>query len=203
MKDHMKTIALLSAIIFVMACAGGVRYYKSTPGYSMGLVEQSVKTHDWDGFCTHVDTERLLSQGFDDTIDVVIEEYNVNGDMKLLARGLSNLMKPVFISEARASMKEWVETGKVTRDEGKETGVSPKDLTREVDIDKCSISKIAYTKRDGDKAVVGFIVHDGQLNKDFTLDAKMEQLGDGTWKIVELSNLSEYLREVHKAAKES
>ena len=33
----------------------------------MGLVEQSVKTHDWDRFCTHVDTERLLSQGFDDT----------------------------------------------------------------------------------------------------------------------------------------
>ena len=46
-------------------------------------------------------------------------------------------------------------------------------------------------------------MHDGQLNKDFTLDAKMEQLGDGTWKIVELSNLSEYLREVYKAAKES
>jgi hypothetical protein len=79
---------------------------------------------------------------------------------------------------------------------------SVEGLKKTTDLKDTKFKGIAYTKKaDNGIATVGIILTDNDLGKDFTLDIKMRQLKDGTWQIIELSNLKEYIKEVEQARK--
>lgn len=59
--------------------------------------------------------------------------------------------------------------------------------------------KVLLRLKDGKVAVVGLKIYEPSLNDDFVLDLKMRELDDGTWQLVEASNLKEYFTTLRKA----
>ena len=58
-RMNKKLIACIVAIILIICGVGGYFYYKRTPTYSLQLIQQSVKDHNWEKFSQHVDTKGL------------------------------------------------------------------------------------------------------------------------------------------------
>lgn len=199
-------IAIVLVVILLGSLGGYLFYYIKTPTYSLNMIREAIQKHDLATFNKHVDTETLLSRGFDDLIASNMEK-DTDPAAKSFAAGFVQMLKPTIISALNDGIKRFVETGKFEEsnkaDENKveSKNISPQDITKRTGFDKSQFKGIAYTKKDGKTAIVGINLFDKQLSKDFVLDIKMRELDDGTWQIAELSNLKEYIQAIEKAKK--
>lgn len=58
-----------------------------------------------------------------------------------------------------------------------------------------TLKDVTETEKADGLASVGLKFHSVKLNHDFIILIKMRQLQDGTWEVVSIENLKEYLKE--------
>ena len=76
-------------------------------------------------------------------------------------------------------------------------------MQEKLHFDRTKFKDVAYTNDNGDGfSIVGITLTDEFLSKDFILELKMKQLDDGTWQILNIYNLNDYLTEIEQAEKE-
>ena len=208
-----KKTGIIATIIIAVLVIGGIAgytYYKRTPTYTFDLIKTSVEKHDWDTFSKHVDTKNLISTSYDAIVESAVEaDEDTDEDIKGMASGFAKLLKPAIVDALNDDVEQWVKTGEVKSSDKKAGSKDEQNaqnaadnMTKETGFDKSSFKGVSYTKDNGDFSLVGITISDSQLGKDFTLELKMRQLDDGTWQILEISNLKDYLLELDKARKD-
>ncbi|BAL82356.1 hypothetical protein SELR_06480 [Selenomonas ruminantium subsp. lactilytica TAM6421] len=206
-----KLVALVVAVVLIACGVGGYMYYKRTPAYSLQLIQDSVKEHNWEKFSRHVDTKSLADSAFDDIIEISLEEdTTMDAQTKALAANFAKLLKPTLTSLIESSVKEYVETGEFKDlDDKKDGGKKSKrqkenpaeNLLKETNADKLKFTGVKSTEKDGTGTVVAMGLHDESLNADYELKIRMIQLEDGTWKMNKIENLKDFYNATKEAEK--
>lgn len=202
--DKKKIIGIIIALIIVGACSYFF-YYTKTPTYSLNLIKDSIQKHDVATFKKHVDLDSLISRGYDDLMVINTNDLKDNSPGTAFAKGLIEMMKPTITNALKDGTLRAVESGKwedTSSNEQAETiSVKSDQMADRAGIKSASFKAIEYTKKDGKTAIVGIKINEPSLEKDYVLDIKMRELDDGTWQVVEISNLKDYLTELDKAKK--
>jgi hypothetical protein len=179
-------------------------YFTKTPSYSLGIIKDAVQKHDIALFKKHVDLDSLLTRGFDDLISGYLEQdKTMDAATKKMALNLVGIFKQPVVNSFNEAILRYVETGnwEVEQQKDKRQPINVNGLSNKVGFKNASFKNIAYTKYDGEIAVVGLNIFDEQLNENIILDVKMRKLADGTWQVIEWSNLKTYLAKVEQAQK--
>ena len=212
-KLSKKIIALLTVIVLVLVGLGWYfLYFIKTPVYSLNIIREAVAQHDVNKFNKHVDVDNILNKGFDDAITAMIDsDKKTDANTKIFAKGLAQMFKAPVVGMAKEAINKYVEKGKWQEEPDKNsenngnkapmkaTGVNPDNFADKVGLKESKIKDIAYTKTDGDIAIVGIKIFDEKVNKDFIAEIKMKKLNDGTWQITEFANLKEYITTIQEA----
>ena len=206
-----KLIALVVAVVLIACGVGGYMYYKRTPAYSLQLIQDSVKEHNWEKFSRHVDTKSLADSAFDDIIEISLaEDQTMDAQTKALAANFAKLLKPTLTSLIESSVKEYVETGEFKDLDDKKDGSKKskrkkenpaENLLKETNAEKLKFTGIKSTEKDDTGAVVAMGLHDESLNADYELKIRMIQLEDGTWKMNKIENLKDFYNATQEAEK--
>lgn len=69
-------------------------------------------------------------------------------------------------------------------------------------MEDLTFKELGTVRKDEDFAYAPIIVHDNKLDQDFTLELKMKQKDDGTWQVMSISNLGDFLQEEIKQRRE-
>ena len=201
-----KIMATLVAVLLVAAGVGGYIYYKRTPAYSLTIIQDAVKEHNWDKFSRHVDVNEVSESAFDDLIMAAMEEdKTMDSTTKQMAVGFAQMFKPVVTKAVEEAMKEYVEKGEVGKAKEEQKNQEKPDeamavnLVNQTHADEVKFTGVKSTSTDGDLATVVLGIRNEKLGKDFELRISMSQLDDGTWKVRKISNLKEFLQEEQKA----
>ncbi len=206
-----KVIAFVTAVILIVCGIGGYMYYKRTPAYSLQLIQDSVKDHNWEQFSRHVDTKSLADSAFDDIIEISLaEDTTMDAQTKALASNFAKLLKPTLTSLIESSVKEYVETGEFndlddSQDDNKKAKHSKtnpaENILKETNAEKLKFTGIQSTNKDDSGAIVAMGLHDESLNADYELKIRMIQLEDGTWKMKKIENLKDFYNATQEAEK--
>lgn len=202
-------IAVAVLICIILGAAGGYIYYKRTPTYSLNLIKESVEKHDYETFSKHVDTENIISSAYDDVIASAMDDSGTDENVKGLADGFVKMLKPNIVAALDADVKQFVKNGSVTSNDTQDNTnnqagnqQAEDNIKKKVDIDNVTFKGIGDSRKDGDFTIVGIVITDKRLNHDFTIELKMLQLDDGTWKITQISNVKSYIKEAEQVKKE-
>ena len=194
-----RNVGIAVIIIALLASCWYFFYWKKTPEYSLGIIRESIQAHDVVTFEKHVDMDALLTRAFDDVVGASLEEDESIGDFsKSFAKGFAQVIKQPLVMSMKDAIKQFVEKGTVD-EVAKETPkqekqqFSPKELSKKTGASSSEYRGIAYSKKDGNIAVVGIKTYDKQIDKELIIELKMNALEDGTWRVSEISNLKEYM----------
>ena len=206
-----KVIALVVAIVLIACGIGGYMYYKRTPAYSLQLIQDSVKEHNWEQFSRHVDTKSMADSAFDDIIELSLaEDKTMDAQTKALAANFAKLLKPTLTSLIESSVKEYVETGEFkdlddnqdNSKKAKRSKTNPaENILKETNAEKLKFTGVKSTEKDDAGTVVAMGLHDESLNADYELKIRMIQLEDGTWKMNKIENLKDFYNATQEAEK--
>ncbi len=184
-------------------------YWVKTPAYSLTLIRESIEKHDLVKFEKHVDTESLYNRAFDDVVQKNLTQSGYENNQFVM--GLIGMLKKTAVDELINQTKKYVETGnfevsgqkssseKSKQPDGKEVATN---LNKNAGISYIQFKGVENTQKDGKISVVTTKVYDKKIEKEFTVKLKMRELENGEWKLVEISNLNEYLDERAKAIDE-
>ncbi len=206
--DRKKWIALI-VVIVVLLGLGGYYYYRHTPTYTFRLIETAVKEHDWATFDRHVDVKGMTEGAFDDFLAYEMEnDKTMDDSSKAMALGFAQMFKPVIVGAVETGVRTYVETG-AFQDEDKDAAKSKQDpgkqaaneIMKTADESRLTFQGIKSTEKDGKTALVTLGIHDGQYDADFEVKLRLNQLDDGTWRVMKLDNLKELIEAVREAEK--
>ena len=212
MEGNKKWIALVVVVALIIGGIGGYMYYKRTPAYSLKLIEESVKEHNWEKFNRHVDVKEIADSAFDDLVAASMsEDTSVDSGMKTLAAGFIQMFKPMVVNALQDGIKEFVETGTRTGSkDDKQNKEQAKDdqgnqaadnLLKNTRAAETKFTGIKSTETEGSIATVTLGLHDEKLSADYEIKLRMNQLDDGTWRLAKISNLKEFYKSVQEAEK--
>ena len=181
---------LLCAVLFYFF------YYTKTPVYSMKLIGDAVQKHDLETFDRHVDVKHMVGKVFDDF--VAKESKGKNGSLagNAFAQGLVNAFKPVAVAEMQDAIYAEVAKKDVPAQQ-KKSNFNLLDRFRS-NSKVAAFKDVSTVSKNGDTAIVGVKYHNRKVDKDYTLNVKMEKLNDGKWRAKELTNLLELLDQTER-----
>jgi hypothetical protein len=175
-----------------------------TENYSLGLILQSLKDHDVETFNRYVNTGSVLSSIFDDYFEFTIEKENYNSrrsDSDIAKdKQLEESYNPIIVPKLEDYLAHYVETGSFST---KDKILAPfvNDLKKSTDLGYLEFKKIALVTQKNNTAYVDISLFDKLVNKKFTITLEMQQLEDGTWNLLKISNLKNFIDECRKAKK--
>ena len=193
MKKIILIISVFILIIILMTC-GWFLYYTKTPTYSLGIIKTAIEQHDLETFKEHVDIDTLLNSAIDDLI--------ANDDIgkNALANGVIKTFKPYMIEEFKKEIYASVEDTSINQKTSKNTSEVVKDSPL---LKKKTIIGIGNTSKDGKVATVEIKVNDEALGEEFTFLINMREKKDGTWQVIKVSNLIEYIKKIQEKYEEN
>ena len=202
-----KKIFALILVLLVIAGIGGYFYYKRTPAYTFSLIQKSVEQKDWKEFQRHVDTENLLSTSYDVLIESTLEEdKSMDNQGRKMALTFVRMLKPNIVASLNKDLEQWISTGTIKPPDGSEATATQTqaqmvglNMLQKAGLTRLAITGVGSVNKGGDMYTVPLKVHDDTLEQDFTLELGLKQLDDGTWQILEVTNLRDYLKEMNKA----
>ena len=225
MSNVLKKIVLGLLILLVLCAAFFFLYVVKTPHYSLYQIHKAVQSHDTVLFERHVDLDTTYSKGLNDLISSGLKgKKNIGVD--LFAAGIIKAMKPMVVSAMkdatldsvrREKKKKQVQAptsnGQTARTE-KESLKKQKNkiensipllqkLKKMLDVSNLKIKDGSVGKVENNAAVVSVILHDEDLNKDFTVNLRMEKQAGDVWQIKEITNFVDVLTEMNDAMKEA
>jgi hypothetical protein len=190
-------MAVIAMVLFYFC------YWVKTPAYSLNLVRTAIEKHDLAQFERHVDLQSVYDRGFDSLMQAELKRNGESDNALLL--GLVTNVKAGIVDTLVTTTKKYVETGKFSKQDGQDNGAkSAKNMgiVPKVNAQRIAFKDIRNTEKDGKVAVVTLEIHDTQVDKDFDINVNMRELEDGTWQVVELSNLAEFTEAYDKAVQE-
>lgn len=198
-----KILGIAAVILLIVGGILGYVHYRHTPKYTLSLIQDAVKSHDWETFSRHVDMDMLTSSTYDQMAD-----YFFSNDQDLqdspfarnLVQGMVISLKPSVVESMKEGARDYIKTGKLngaqeTENAGNEADQAARNLEKKSGIYMLTLKDVTETEKADGLASVGLKFHSVKLNHDFTIRIKMRQLQDGTWEVVSIENLKEYLKE--------
>mgnify|MGYP007101897546 CR=1 FL=1 len=194
--ENGQKIAIAAISVVLCAALFYFFYYTKTPVYSMKLIGEAVQKHDLETFDRHVDVKHMAGRVFDDF--VAKESKDKNGSLagNAFALGLVTALKPVAVSEMQDAIYAEV-VKKDAPSQQKKTEIKVFDKFRS-NSKFATFKDISTISKNGETAIVGVKYHNRKVDKDYTLNIKMEKLNDGKWRAKELTNLLELLDQTKK-----
>ena len=205
MTDTQKKIGIGAFIAIVLAVAFYFLYWTKTPVYSINLIRESWQNHDTVGFQQRVDMDRLYTKAFDDFVKA---QETITGEKITdvpLAAGLLEMLKPAVVNKLKTetlnAITEQSAQVQTSTPSGKQDQFAKK-MQEQANAKDNVVKDVSTISQEGKAATVAITLHNAKLDRDFKLNVTMNELDDGTWKLIEIANLTDFLVEVDKAEKE-
>lgn len=200
-----KLISII-AVIVILAIAGTAFYFLywvKIPQYSLNLIRNSVEKHDVATFEKHVDLSTITGQAFDAFMAQEMSKDDMNNPF---VAGILQTMKPAMVESLKNGFIEYVRTGnfdaKNPFDDKNKQNAAAKDEESKMDsINKMEFKDIANVETEGNRAKVSLVFHDNKLEQDFTIIIGMGKLEDGTWRVDNLENITDFVQEYSETTK--
>ncbi|MCH4166244.1 MAG: hypothetical protein LKF74_00370 [Megasphaera sp.] len=189
-KRGIKFAAIVIVLVVIAFIGWYFLYWVRTPGYSINLAREAIKSHDWQKTEDYIDVEGVYTKAFDDLTKYDIEE--MGEDSRDAVQAIRDPLKTVVVSALTEQTKDYVENGRDEDKDGlfkqnkawKKAGITiPEIHTNEVNY--YGVSK---TEKKDKTAVVTIKLVEQKWQKDFIVKLDMVQKEDGTWKIVSIHN---------------
>jgi hypothetical protein len=195
-----------SIFIIVVLLLGYFFYYTKTPAYSIYIIQKAVEQHDWETFAEHVDTDQVLSSAFDDILEESRSDAEAANMAKNLTESFLQILKPGLVDSLQDCLHDYVETGNYEtnlQDMDFRQRLNLEDMKKDTDLNFVRYKDVSYTKKsDNGSPVVGVVVTDSVLKKSFVLDLAMRKNLDGSWQVIKILNLKEYIQAIKRARQE-
>lgn len=205
MSDKQKKFGIAGVLIIICAVAFYFLYWTKTPVYSINLIREAWQNHDTVGFQQRVDMDRLYTKAFDDYIKA---QETITGEKITnvpLAAGLLEMLKPAVVNKLKTetlnAITEQSAQVQPSTTSGKQDQLA-KSMQEKANAKDNVVKDVSTINQEGKAATVAITLHNAKLDKDFKLNVTMNELDDGTWKLIEVANLTDFLIEVDKAEKE-
>lgn len=202
-----KVYKTLIALLVILAIIGP--YYafkqheemKTTPSYSLSLIQTAIKEHDTKTFYQHFDTKSFFALAFDNVIRPIVlpPEVDTYNDF---FKDILDSIQQTFISSMETYTNYYIKTGSTSTARKIENQNFAKRFIDLTHIYNLKYQKIESVKIDGENALITLIAYNKNLDKDFKVQFEMLQLEDKTWKVISFANINSYLDEVQKNVKE-
>lgn len=111
-----KILGIAAVILLIVGGILGYVHYRHTPKYTLSLIQDAMKSHDWETFSRHVDMDTLTSSTYDQMAD-----YFFSNDQDLqdspfarnLVQGMVISLKPSVIESMKEGARDYIKTGKL------------------------------------------------------------------------------------------
>ena len=185
----------LAAVLLLISILFYFFYWTKTPTYSLKIIHESIKNHDLATFEKHVDIDSIVSRAFDDVI--YAETDNA------LAQGFATMMKQPITNSMKDQIKRYLETGSFPNQQAKnQTDAAVQGISSRANTNTMKLDGIGTVTTNGKLASVDLKFSDSRLDKIFILKVKMTELDNGTWRLVEIENLIQFMKDIEKATAE-
>ena len=215
MSENNKKYILITAALIVIGAALYFFYWMRTPQYTFTQIHEAVQQHDLTKFEKHVDLNSLYAHAYDDVV------YYAFGDPKEanpFLLGIVQSLKSVVVPIMTEQTKHYVETGSIEDNKEETSDIddtapaptpapSPKtegqqlaeQLKERTGFGTMRYEGVESSEQVGKTADVAVKLYDKQLEHNFILHVKMYELDDGSWRLTEITNLKELLKEREQA----
>lgn len=123
-------IGIVLVCLGLTAGVGLYRWYLTTPVYALVQMRASIKSHDWEGFTTHVDIDSV-ARGLAEDMSLIAQETMAG---KNLSRGMTKALSALLAIKVRTSLREdlkgWV-TGNPYSGKGIMSAILPPDRAKD------------------------------------------------------------------------
>ena len=208
MNNKFKKIVAVLAALAILTSGWYFFYWLKTPQHSIALIADAVRQHDLKTFEKHVDMDNLYSKAYDDVVAVTFgSDKNANPIIVAIVKGIKGLAVPLLTSETRSYI---VHGDKPDGDAevqksipaGNENGAEIVDnLKSRTGFGSLKYEGVENTDINDSNAIVSIKLRDDKLSRDFILKIKMQQLDDGLWRLQEITNLQDFMKEREEAVK--
>ncbi|OWP63460.1 hypothetical protein CDA63_08760 [Hymenobacter amundsenii] len=197
---------LLILIVLVAVGVGGYLYFykvRNAPKYSLMQAYKALDDHDPAAFEQYVDVNSVTSNLVND----VTKQSSALGVLNpggLAMTGALSLLKPQLVQAARKEVQRYVETGSVEA----ATVAAPKRLVNvsmlglagKVVGEGSRFKGIAYTREEGEQALIGLEFTQPRYDTTLVLEVKMLNRGDH-WQATQITNTGAILQHVARMEK--
>lgn len=203
-----KIIAVLAALA-VFISGWYFFYWLKTPQHSITLIADAVRQHDLKTFEKHVDMDTLYSKAYDDIVAVTFgSDKDANPIIVAIIKGIKGLAVPLLESETRSYILHGDKPEKDTDVQksipaGNENGAEIVDnLKSRTGFGSLKFEGVESSDSEDGNAIVSVKLYDEKLSRNFILKVKMHQLDDGLWRLQEITNLQDLMKEREAAVKD-
>ena len=201
----LKYLLLVAAIAIAALLVWYITYWVKTPQYTLGLIGTAVQKHDFAAFEKHVDMESLYGNAYDDVVAASFGSNRLSSPiLAALVQNIKGIAVPILIDQT----KNYVDNG--TMDEADPSDAdSPVLQNNGTDIvnslkNKTGVNSMQYqgvesVQKEGTDATVVIKVFDSSLNKHFFVKLAMQQLADGSWRLMKIDDLQALISERDQA----
>ena len=209
MNDKLKKIVAVLATLAVLAGGWYFFYWLKSPQHSVALIADAVRQHDLKTFEKHVDMDTLYGHAYDDVVAVTFgADKDANPIIVAIVKGIKGLAVPLLENETRSYIMHGDKPENETEAQqqvapGSESGAEIVDnLKDRTGFGALKFDGVESSDVDGETAIVGIKLHDESLNRDFILKIKMQQLDDGLWRLLQITNLQDFMKQREAAVKD-
>lgn len=187
-------------VVVLCALAFYFLYYIKTPSYSLNIVREAVAKHDVATFEKHVDLDKVLDKGFDDLIAAELQKGEDSLANPFVA-GIVNMIKPALVNGIKRDILNTVKGEAKAEKQDENIAQKFVDKAFEGKSEKFSIENVSEVSEEGDSAVIALSMRHKLAGSEIELRLDMAKLSDGTWRVVGIDNLAEFLAATEKAEK--
>ncbi|MBT9392231.1 hypothetical protein KLP40_03565 [Hymenobacter sp. NST-14] len=190
-------------VLLLLAVAAGAYFYhlRTTPEYSLMQAYKALNDHDVAAFEHYVDINSITTGLVNDVTSqgAALGVLNPGG---LAMTGALSLLKPQLAQAARREVKRYVETGSA------EAAAAPRQLVNvsvlglagKVVGEGSQFKGVAYTREEGEQALVGLEFTQPRYDTTLVLEVKMRDQGSH-WQATEITNTGAILQHVARMEK--
>lgn len=197
---------LLILLVLVAVGVGAYLYYykvRTAPEYSLMQAYKAINDHDPTAFERYVDVNSVTGSLVDD----VAENGSALGVLNPGGMAMTDalrLLKPQLAQAARKEVQRYIETGSAeaaaAAAPNRLVNVSMMGLASKVVGDNSKFQGIAYSREEGEQALIGLRFTQPRYDTTMVLEVQMRKRGD-YWQATEITNTGDILKQVARLEK--
>ena len=204
-KNFKFILAGAAAVLVVIAgCFWYLRFHQQTPERTISDIRQALEKHDMKAFERQVDIDSVLDSSYNGFMEGLIDTEIVMPDDARTAMGdIVRMMKDPILSSFKASIEQYVSTGRWTEDEGKDPTriTEASELLARSGLTKTDFRNVESVNRTQDKniAIANILVYQQEAGSEFTFEVVLTKNDDGLWRVTEIRNFRDFITMVGQA----
>ncbi|NVO83615.1 hypothetical protein [Hymenobacter terrestris] len=197
---------LIILIVLVAVAVGAYLYFykvRTAPEYSLMQAYQAIDDHDPAAFERYVDVNSVTGNLVDDVAKngSALGVLNPGG---MAMTGALRLLKPQLAQAARKEVQRYIETGSAeaaaAAAPNRLVNVSMMGLASKVVGENSKFYGVAYSREEGEQALVGLKFSQPRYDTTLVLEVKMRKRDD-YWQATEITNTGAILQHVARMEK--